>query len=191
MTHTFLLIRHFLVVKIMLPFALLCLAFQMAYPLYLILHCSLVTCVEARERLTFGSLPSVRLSLPPARRIAQKAPHKALADACGDDGRCVCVNDAIFKHDSSWATAGVGKRTLNPCNMRPPVTWAPSVAFEVYHAKGNGKFAKFDTLSDGITACVELYQRNYSTLPPAKLVARWTDGGGKGAYTAAVTRCFL
>jgi hypothetical protein len=59
-------IRHFLVVRLFLPFSLICLVFQMTYPFYLKLHCSLVTCVEARERLSFGPLPWVRLSLPPA-----------------------------------------------------------------------------------------------------------------------------
>lgn len=128
---------------------------------------------------------SSKAPLPSGERLA------LLRASCGQDDKCVCINHAIFKHDSSWATAGVGKRLNNPCNMRVPATWKPSVPFTVYTAKGNGVFSKFDTLQDGVTACVELYRRNYSDLPPDTLVARWTDGGGQGAYQSAVNQCFI
>jgi hypothetical protein len=113
-----------------------------------------------------------------------------LEDACGQNNfKCICINHAIFKHDSSWATAGVGKRANNPCNMRVPRTWKPSVPMSHINSV-NGEFAKFKTLEDGVTACVELYNRLYSDLPPAKLVSRWTDGGGNKAYRSAVANCF-
>jgi hypothetical protein len=79
-----------------------------------------------------------------------------LASACGNEEKCICINNAIFKNDSAWATAGVGERINNPCNMRPPQLWTPSVLFSIYNAKGNGQFAKFKTLNDGVTACAEL-----------------------------------
>ncbi len=128
----------------------------------------------------------------PKSEIVLPVPDKQsiLANACDYDEKCFCINNAIFKHDSSWATAGIGKKTLNPCNMRPPKTWEPSAPFTVYHAKGNGKFARFETLADGINACVELYDRFYDELSANKLVSRWTDGGGNKAYHSAVSNCF-
>lgn len=113
-----------------------------------------------------------------------------LAAACDHDAKCVCINDAIFKHDSSWATAGVGKRAFNPCNMRVPSSWKPSVKMSRISTV-NGTFAKFATLDDGIKACVELYQRLYKHLPSHTLVSRWTNGGGNRAYRSAVTSCYL
>jgi hypothetical protein len=122
---------------------------------------------------------------------AQTGYNTILASACAGDGKCICINSAIFKHDSSWATAGIGKKTNNVCNMRPPKLWKPSVPFTIYNAPGNGKFAKFNSIADGITACVELYQRNYKHLPPAALVSRWTDKGGNRAYRSSVASCYL
>lgn len=98
--------------------------------------------------------------------------------------------NAVFKHDSSWGTAGVGKKTNNLCNMRPPKSWEPSVPFTIYHAKGNGQFAKFSTKEDGITACVELYNRFYKNMSADQLVRLWTDGGGQGAYLQQVRSCY-
>lgn len=121
--------------------------------------------------------------LPTGDRLA------LLTKPCGNDTKCVCINHAIFKHDSSWATAGVGKRANNPCNMRVPATWKPSVTMSRIDSV-NGEFAKFDSLEDGVTACVELYQRLYKDLPAEKLVSRWTDGGGNGSYLSAVKSCY-
>ena len=116
-----------------------------------------------------------------------------LDKACAGDKKCICINNAIFKHDSSWSTAGVGKRALNPCNMRPPKTWKPSVTFKPMAVNQGGDityFAKFNSLQDGVTACVELYKRLYSDLPADKLVSRWTDGGGNKEYRSAVRNCY-
>lgn len=96
----------------------------------------------------------------------------------------------VFKHDSSWMTAGIGRKTNNPGNMRPPRTWKPSVPFKIYHARGNGQFAHFETPEHGIIANVELYARLYSGLSYDALVARWTDGGGHGSYRSSVRACF-
>jgi hypothetical protein len=112
-----------------------------------------------------------------------------LASACGNDQKCACINNAIFIHDSSWATKGVGARFNNPGNMRPPSSWSPSVSFTVGQT-ANGPFAKFATLEDGIIANVELYKRFYADLPPQKLVTRWAGGGGNSSYRSAVASCF-
>lgn len=121
-----------------------------------------------------------------------------LSKACKGDERCICINNAVFKHDSGWATANnpngtpsVGKRALNPGNMRPPKKWTPSVSFTVMHVPGNGQFAKFETLEDGVQANVELYFRHYAHYTNANdFVSVWADGGGKGSYRAAVQSCF-
>lgn len=130
----------------------------------------------------------------PAPKLKPAAPtgdrQAMLSKACGGDAKCVCINHAIFKHDSSWATAGVGKRALNPCNMRVPATWKPSVPMRSIKSV-NGVFARFDSLQDGVTACVELWQRLYKDLPADKLVSRWTDGGGNTAYRSAVRSCYV
>lgn len=152
--------------------------------------------VKIAQKSSQTSVPPSKPQLPSGDR------HTLLATACGaTDTKCICINHAIFKHDSGWATANnrdgspsVGKRALNPCNMRPPKTWKPSVPFTIMPTIQNGEttyFAKFKTLEDGVTACVELYKRNYSTLPPDTLVSRWTAGGGKGAYQSAVNSCFI
>jgi hypothetical protein len=114
-----------------------------------------------------------------------------LTKSCKGDERCICINNAIFKHDSGWATAGVGRKANNPGNMRPPKLWTPSVPFTIYHAKGNGQFAKFETLEDGVQANVELYFRHYAKYENADaLVNVWADGGGNSSYRGAVRKCF-
>ncbi len=126
-----------------------------------------------------------------------KAPEKiakALQTACTKtipgDAKCPCVNAAIFQHDSSFMTAGVGKKTLNGGNMRVPKLWKPSVHLSVYHSPGNGDFAKFDTMEDGITANVELYARNFARYTTAeKLVKVWTNNTAT-EYVNAVKACF-
>ncbi len=147
---------------------------------------------KSKPKATKSVASSKKVTLPSGDRLA------LLRASCGQDDKCVCINHAIFKHDSSWATAGVGARALNPCNLRPPKTWKPSVPFTILPVSQviDGKrtttyFAKFKTLEDGVTACVETYKRFYSELPPAELVSRWTDGGGQGAYQSAVNKCFI
>jgi len=126
-----------------------------------------------------------------------KTPAEVLADACGGDARCVCINDAIFVHDSSWATAGVGAKALNPCNLRPPTKWTPSVPFTEHQSK-NGVFAKFDTLEEGIIACVELWTRSYKGLSAFDTAKVWTgnkmnalygEKPAERAYIAAIEAC--
>lgn len=112
-----------------------------------------------------------------------------LGKACDGERKCICVNDAIFRHDSSWATKGIGRKASNPCNMRPPKLWKPSVPFTVYKSPGNGEFAKFGSLEDGITACVELYKRSYADLDAKTLVKRWAQTSNKN-YHDAVASCF-
>lgn len=98
--------------------------------------------------------------------------------------------DAVFRHDSSWCTAGVGKKTNNCGNMRPPRTWKPSVEYSIYNSPGNGQFMHFRTMEDGIKANVELYQRKYASYTSATdLVRVWTDGDG-AEYKRAVGKCF-
>lgn len=118
--------------------------------------------------------------------------------ACGDDERCICINNAVFIHDSGWATANnrdgspsVGKRLNNPGNMRPPKKWKPSVPFVPVKVPGNGEFAKFNSLEDGVRANVELYKRHYAKYKTADaLVNVWADGGGNHHYRQAVRDCF-
>ncbi|MGE0536665.1 MAG: hypothetical protein AB7O68_16965 [Pirellulales bacterium] len=153
---------------------------------------------QADEVLTFNpEIPAgFSIELPrPAPQIAKKVDGKGPLDiACethaAGDAKCACVNNAIFKHDSSWGTAGVGKKTNNLCNMRPPKTWTPSVQFTVYRTAHNGEFAKFATREDGITACVELYSRFYRDMSALQLVRVWTDGGGNAAYRSQVASCY-
>lgn len=152
-----------------------------------------VTPADANGLVFTDKLPDAKLTL----RLPEKKPEglqKVLAEACqthapGDE-KCVCVNNAIYRHDSGWATAGVGKKTRNPGNMRVPSTWKPSVPFEVYHSPGNGVFSKFKTLEDGIVANVELYARLYQDLSAPALVSRWADGGGDRHYRSAVSSCY-
>lgn len=122
--------------------------------------------------------------------VSDKA-RELLTGPCNGDEKCICIVNGIFKHDSGWATAGVGKKALNPGNMRIPKTWEPSVPFTVYHSKGNGQFAQFKTLEDGVIANVELYQRFYAQYESANaLVNVWADGGGNASYRSAVANCF-
>jgi len=128
----------------------------------------------------------------PVKPVAAKPgdKHAVLAEACGHDKKCICINKAIFIHDSAFATQGVGARALNPCNMRRPGSWTPEGIAGT--TKGSvGKFLVFDTLEHGIHACVQTYQRFYANVGPRALVASWTNGGGKGDYQSAVNNCYL
>ena len=119
-----------------------------------------------------------------------------LDDACDGDAKCVCVLNAIFIHDSSWATAGVGKRTKNPCNTRPSDNHPRP--FTVEHTV-NGPFARFSTLNDGIESCVEVWRRGYQDKSAFDTAKIWTgnrknkDYGKKKeerAYINAIGKCF-
>jgi hypothetical protein len=151
----------------------------------------LVIGVKAQEPLTFNlPIKNWHISLPFKKASVVKDKHTLLAMACDGEEKCSCINEAIFTHDSSWATDGVGKRALNPCNMRVPSTWTPNGI--IGSTQGSvGHFAKFDSLEHGIQACVETYNRFYKDMPPKKLVSLWTAGGGNRDYRAAVSNCYL
>ncbi len=152
------------------------------------------------------SLPAHAQGLHFAATLPQKALHlklgkivadapAALVKACDKhapgDAKCACVNHAIFVHDSGFATQGVGKRALNPCNMRIPGTWTPAVGKPGKEHSVNGTFAKFETLADGVDACVETYARFYRDKDASTLVSAWTAGGGNREYRTAVSNCYL
>lgn len=141
--------------------------------------------------MTFSAkLPEAVIALTPKKTNITKGPLDIACDThAPGDSKCACINNEIFKHDSAWATAGVGKRAKNPCNMRKPGTWEPKGV--VGQTKGaEGYFLVFDSLQSGITACVETYSRFYRDATPEALVARWTNGGGQGAYYNNVKKCY-
>lgn len=146
---------------------------------------------QARKVSVAISSPAKVEEAPTSRPMPTGDRLDMLTKACNGDEKCICVNHAIFKHDSGWATAGVGRKANNPGNMRPPKTWSPSVPFTIYYAKGNGQFARFESLRDGVQANVELYFRFYSKYTNADdLVDVWADGGGNASYRNAVRKCF-
>lgn len=140
--------------------------------------------------VTWDTLELVTCSSRKASPVSDDK-RELLTGPCNGDERCICITNGIFKHDSGWATAGVGKKALNPGNMRIPRTWTPSVEMSSYNSGQNGIFAKFNSLEDGIRANVELYQRFYAQYENADaLVSVWADGGGDASYRAAVANCF-
>lgn len=140
--------------------------------------------MEALPKVSTIKLPKSSSSEPETDN------QKILREACDNDAKCVCISNAIYKMDSSWCTAGVGKKTNNCGNMRPPRTWTPSVPYTIYNSPGNGQFLHFKTLEDGIKANVELYQRFYAKYDsPSALVQVWSDGNGT-EYKRAVGKCF-
>lgn len=148
----------------------------------------------AESSLTFNppvpdAFPPLRPAAPPPPAEGTRTKDDMLRSACGGDEKCVCINRAIFVHDSGFATAGVGKRARNPCNMRRPGSWAPDgIVGETGGAVG--KFLVFDSLESGITACVQVYQRFYTDKTADQLVSAWTAGGGNAQYRSAVRSCF-
>lgn len=152
------------------------------------------------ERCSPASAPStperiVNVSYTPSR-VSDRA-RELLTGPCNGDEKCICVNNAIFIHDSSWSTSGVGARSLGPCNMRVPSSWTPSVPLSSMWAK-HGEYAKFETLQDGVTACVELWQRFYEGKTAFATAKVWTgnannkDYGSKRderAYINAIAAC--
>jgi len=97
--------------------------------------------------------------------------------------------DAVFTHDSAWATAGIGKKNNNPSNLRCITTDNP------YHGKcipsaGNGSFEWFPDLQTGIYAAVDVYNRLYRGLPADKMTYKWARTQN-GAYYNALRKCFL
>lgn len=148
---------------------------------------------EAQEPLFFGAfdVPKIQLQVPEKNLTdKQKFLRKTCEKIAPDDPECYCVMDNVFRQDSGWGTMGVGKKANNMGNMRVPSTWKPSVPMTVYHAAGNGTFAKFESVEDGIVANVELYSRFYKDLSPQLLLSRWVHGGGNANYRAAVFSCF-
>lgn len=161
---------------------------------------------EPSPPLTFDSsaLPQVELRIPKKPKpkliaMVSEALHgspepesdkqKMLDKACDGDAQCICVVDKIAIMDSSWATAGIGKRTLNPCNLRPPSSWKFPVPYTAYQAKGNGYFAHFETLQDGVTACAATYNKYYRDMSPRQLVKVWAQSSNQN-YVNMVATCF-
>lgn len=104
------------------------------------------------------------------------------------DGKCVCVMLAIAKHDSQYATAGVGKKTNNPCNTRP--SGDNSYSKEgVYESHGNGWFATYPNLRDGAYACTDLYVRRFAGRTAKNLTDVWAQTKSK-SYHNAVASCY-
>jgi len=184
----------FLLKWIAIPFSI----FYFVYaPFYMALHCSIVECASASQPLTFGTLPQVSLALPekPRERVNEpevlhgSAPSRdeMLDVACNGDRKCKCVVEAIAIMDSSFATAGVGARALNPCNMRRPGSWTPKgIKGETSGAVGH--FLVFDSLQSGVTACAETYNRFYTELNAKQLVKRWAQSSNPD-YIAKVAKC--
>lgn len=96
--------------------------------------------------------------------------------------------DEVFKHDSGWATAGVGARNLNPGNLRclsPDSPWESSCVA----SPGNGHFAKFSTLEDGIYANVDLWNRKYRGKSADAIARIWAGCPQSKAYWDALRGC--
>lgn len=153
--------------------------------------------------LTFGQDLS-KFPLPEGFRLPSPAPESkaptdklaVLEKACGGEAKCTCVNAAIFKHDSSWSTAGVGKRTNNPCNTRPSKNHPNSHSTEY---TVNGPFARFASFEDGVQSCVALYRRGYEAKTAFSLVKVWTGHANdpkwpstpaEREYLSAVQACY-
>ncbi len=112
-----------------------------------------------------------------------------LDKACDGDKKCSCIINAIAIHESEFATAGVGKRAKNHCNLRRPGSWTPKgIVGETGGAVG--KFLVFDSLQSGLDACAEVYNRFYKDVSADKLVSAWAAGGGNKAYRSAVKSCY-
>ena len=119
--------------------------------------------------------------------------QKFLAEACSTmaphDSRCYCVVNQIAINDSSWGTAGVGKKTNNPCNIRPMGDASP-IEHGVYHSPGNGYFSHFNSMEDGIVACIDLYIRKYSGKTPDELTKIFAENPESRGYWESVRSCY-
>ncbi len=115
-----------------------------------------------------------------------------LQDSChrlaAGDPRCTCLLNAVFTHDSAWATQGVGKWANNPGNVRCLAADSP-FEHECVASPGNGYFAKFPDLQTGIDANVELYSRKFRGLSADALTWRWANTSN-GAYYEALRSCY-
>lgn len=98
--------------------------------------------------------------------------------------------DAIFTHDSAWATAGVGKWAKNPGNLRCLSPDSPYKSTCVQSSNNNGWFAKFDDLETGVYASVDLYVRKYMGKSPDEITAVWAGSPQSGGYWQAIRACY-
>ena len=121
------------------------------------------------------------------------SPKIALSKACNDmapyDPFCYCVLDAIFTHDSAWATVGVGKWAKNPGNLRC-LGEDSTFDHQCEKSPGNGYFAKFDDLETGIEANVDLYVRKYMGKTPEAITRIWAGSPQSKEYWDAIKSCY-
>jgi hypothetical protein len=96
--------------------------------------------------------------------------------------------NAIFIHDSKWATEGVGKWANNPGNLRCMSSASP-YKHQCVESPGNGFFAKFQTLEDGIGANVDLYARLYAGKTAREITRIWAQTNNP-SYFSAIDKCY-
>ena len=97
--------------------------------------------------------------------------------------------DQIFRHDSNWATAGIGARTNNPGNLRCLGSDNPWQKSCVASVNNNGHFASFATLKDGIYANVDLWNRLYRGKGADNIARIWAGCPQTKAYWDALRSC--
>ncbi|QGH72441.1 MAG: hypothetical protein [Siphoviridae sp. ctpQM7] len=118
-----------------------------------------------------------------------------IAEACTalapGDRRCECVNAEIMRHDSLFATAGVGKKLLNPANIRCIKPEDSVVPVSCVPSPQNGSFSSFKTLRDGTYAGVALYVKKYAGRHHESIVRIWAGNPQSKGYWEGVRSCFL
>lgn len=60
----------------------------------------------------------------------------------------------------------------------------------VYKAPGNGYFASYDSLRDGMRACVDLYARKYQGAHPDTITRVWAGNPQSQGYWTAIRSCY-
>lgn len=114
---------------------------------------------------------------------------KACNELAKDDPYCYCIMSAILKWDSAYGTLGVGKKLNNATNSRCLGDFG-AVQSECVASLGNGYFARFETVEDGIRSGVDLYSRRFRGLPPDVLTFRWAGNPQSQGYWEEVRNCY-
>lgn len=85
----------------------------------------------------------------------------------------------VFRADSGFCTAGVGKRTNNCGNIRPGSGkyGDPGRNWVAESSPGNGYFRKYQTLEDGIYDNVALYVQLYEGMAVRDMQRVWARAG--------------
>ena len=128
------------------------------------------------------------------QELSERPYAESIRSSCSSlakhDPRCVCILHAIAKHDSAYASSGIGKKHNNIGNIRCLKEYGIVPSACAASLNGNGHFASFDSVDDSIIALADLYVRKYAGRSPDDITRIYAGNPQSSEYWKAVRSCY-